>query len=245
MPPELKPQHHEPIFRAIARDIEERIICGDLRPGDLLPAELALAEQLKVNRSSVREAIRLLERNGLVARGPGKRKLRVTIPSAVDLSKVASTAMILRKVTFQNLWETMYALEPMAAAAAAMRRDDVILEKMKTNLDKTEQALGDSEALTALDIEFHDLIAEAAKNCALELSRQPLSRIFHLAYYNVISRISVGGHRLLYAHKMIYEAVRDGDAVKATNWMQKHIRDFRRGYSIAKLDMDRPIDVAP
>lgn len=235
---------NEPIFRAIARDIEERIVNGDLRPGDLLPAELAIAGQLKVNRSSVREAIRLLERNGLVAREPGKRKLRVTIPNAVDLSKVVSTAMILRKVTFQDLWEMMHALEPMAAAAAASRRDEITLKKLEDNLVRTEQALGNSEALTLLDTEFHDLITEATGNCALELSRQPLSRIFHLAYFNVISRISVGGQRLLHAHKMVYAAVRDGDPETARIWMEKHIRDFKRGYELVNLDMNQPIDVS-
>lgn len=239
---ELKPYENEPIFRAIARVIEQRIIGGALRPGDLLPAEMGLAEHLGVNRSSVREAIRLLEQNGLVAREPGKRKLRVTIPSGVDLSKVVSAAMVLRKVTFHNLWETMYALEPTAAAAAATRRDESALVVIEANLKKTEDALGDSRSLTSLDIEFHDLIAEAAKNGALELSRQPLSQVFYPAFYNVISRLSAGP-RLLFAHRMIYAAVKGRDAAKAELWMQKHIRDFKRGYDLARLDMERPIEI--
>lgn len=239
---ELKQNENEPIFRAIARAIEQRIIRGVLRPGDRLPAEMGLAEQLGVNRSSVREAIRLLEQNGLVAREPGKRKLRVTIPSSGDLSKVVSAAMVLRKVTFHNLWETMYALEPTAAAAAAARRDEGALRALEANLKKTELAMGDSESLTSLDVEFHDLIAVAAQNGALELARQPLSQVFYPVFYRVISSLSAGP-RLLFAHRMVYEAVREKDAAKAALWMQKHMRDFERGYDLAKLDMGQPIEM--
>lgn len=237
---ELKQEENEPIFRTIARAIERQIVGGALRPGDRFPAEMDLAEQLGVNRSSVREAIRLLEQNGLVAREPGRRKLRVTIPSTVDLSKVVSTAMVLRKVTFDDLWEAMYALEPAAAAAAAERRDDSLLEAMEANLRRTELALDDSSSLTALDVEFHDLIAHAAKNGAIELARQPLGQIFYPAFYGVMSRLNAGP-RLLFAHKTIFEAVRDRDTAKATLWMQKHIKDFKRGYHLANLDMTQPI----
>ena len=237
---DLNQNENEPIFRAIARAIERQIVAGVLRPGDRLPAEIDLAEGLGVNRSSVREAIRLLEQNGLVAREPGRRMLRVTIPSTIDLSKVISTAMVLRKVTFDNLWEAMAALEPAAAVAAAERRDDTVIRAMEENLKRTELALDDSSNLTALDVEFHDLVALGAKNGAIQLARQPLGQVFYPAFYSVMSRLNAGP-RLLFAHRMIVDAIRDHDPVKAGEWMRKHIEDFKRGYHLANLDINQPI----
>lgn len=237
---ELDQNENEPLFRAIARAIEARIVAGVLRPGDRLPAEIGIAEELGVNRSSVREAIRLLEQNGLVAREPGRRMLRVTIPNTIDLSKVISTAMVLRKVTFDNLWEAMVALEPAAAVAAAERRDDAVIRAMEENLIRTELALDDSSSLTALDIEFHDLVAQGSKNGAIELARQPLGQVFYPAFYSVMSRLNAGP-RLLFAHRMILEAIRDHDTAKANDWMRKHIEDFKRGYHLANLDIDQPV----
>lgn len=63
----------DPLYRQIYKILEVQILNNELKVGDTLPAEQALADNLQVHRSSVREAMRLLEENGLVERKPGAR----------------------------------------------------------------------------------------------------------------------------------------------------------------------------
>jgi GntR family transcriptional repressor for pyruvate dehydrogenase complex len=228
----------------VARTIEKEILDGIIAPGEILPSETAFAAQLGVNRSTLREALRALEQNGLVYREPGRKKLRVGAPRTVDLSRRITSAMIIQQVTFAELYDAMHAIEPATAAGAALVCEPEVLVLLDENLRKTRQALDDSVSLTELDIEFHYLVAKAARNRALDLARQPLSALFYPAFYAVMSRLNAG-ERLLAAHQQIVEAIRTKDAAVARSWMERHIEDFRRGYELANLDISdavgRPI----
>lgn len=237
------PGRPEPQHRIIARRLEARILAGEMRPGDPLPSEMGLAAELGVNRSTIREAIRLLEQNGLVRREEGRKKLMVSVPQSSDVSKRVTQAMVMQQVTFDELWEAMFALEPAAAHAAARRADAADIAAMEANLAATRQALEDKESLTALDIEFHDLVARASKNRALQLARQPLTSLFYPPFYIVMNRLNAG-QRLLVAHEQVLEAIRTRDARKAKEWMEKHVADFKRGHELADFDMSQPVEKA-
>lgn len=231
-----------PAFRLVAKAIEEKILSRTIAPGDLLPSEAGLAEQLGVNRSTIREAIRVLEQNGFVRREQGRKKLFACIPHSADISRRLTTAMVLHQVTFEELWEAMFALEPMTAEAAAHRSKEAGFEAIEKNLAETRSALKSSSSLTELDIEFHELIAKASVNRALQMARMPLSELFYPAFYAVMSRLNAG-ERLLYAHEQIYSAIRNHDVANSRLWMEKHIQDFRRGYELANLNMATPVDL--
>lgn len=230
----------ESSFRVVARTIEQQILSGEINPGDILPAEARLAEQLGVNRSTIREAIRVLEQNGFVKREPGRRKLITSIPHSGEISQRLTATMVLNQVTFEELWEAMYALEPAAAAAAAVRGDDEDFAAIEVNLAATRQALEDCASLVELDIEFHELVAKATRNRAIQMARAPLSTLFYPPFYTVMSQLNAG-QRLLTAHEHIYQAIRDHDTVNARGWMEKHIQDFERGYELANLNMNSPV----
>ncbi|MFS8037127.1 FadR/GntR family transcriptional regulator [Xanthobacter sp. AM11] len=236
------PVQAEPAFRLVARTIEEKILAGEIVPGDLLPSEAGLAEKLGVNRSTIREAIRVLEQNGFVRREAGRKKLYASIPQSGDISRRLTAAMVLHQVTFEELWEAMFALEPAAAAAAAHRGDEGDFGAIERNLEATRKALKDSTSLTELDIEFHELVAQATRNRAIQMARLPLSELFYPPFYRVMSRLNAG-ERLLAAHEAIYAGIRDHDEKRAREWMEKHILDFKRGYELANLDMTSPVDM--
>lgn len=229
----------QPAFRACAAEIKRRILAGEINPGDALPSELKLAEELGVNRSTVREAIRVLEQNGFVNRETGRKKLFAAVPQSDDISQRLKTVMVMENVTFGELWEAMYALEPTAAQAAALRRSDEDIEALERNLAVTRESLSDSKRLTELDIEFHMLVARATSNRALVAARTPIAELFYPPFLAVMSRLNAA-ERLLFAHEQIVEAIREKDAPKARAWMEKHILDFRRGYELANLDMEKP-----
>ena len=82
----FEPLDDHPAYRQIANVIEQRIVERSLRTGDPLPSESDLARQFGVNRSTVREAIRELETHGLLGRGRGEKRLRVTRPEPRHVS---------------------------------------------------------------------------------------------------------------------------------------------------------------
>lgn len=227
-------------YEQVALAIETQIMSRALVQGDALPPETVMAAQLGVNRSTLREALRTLEQNGLVYREAGRKKLRIGTPRPADLSRRFTSAMILQEVSFEELFETMRALEPATAEAAAKRATAEDIADLEDNLARTRRAVNDSASLTALDIEFHALVAKAARNRAIDLARHPLSHLFYPAFYAVMSRLNAA-ERLLIAHEHVVDAIRQGDAGTARTWMDRHISDFRRGYHLANLDMTGPV----
>ncbi len=230
----------DPTYRAVARTIEAQILSGALAVGQRLLSETAIAAHFGVNRSTVREAIRMLEQNGLVRRVNGGKRLFVSVPEQAQLASRAAAAIVLREVKFEELWGAMHCLEPAIAATAASRASPEIVAALEANLRETSERLSDWPRLVVLDIEFHDLIAQGSGNRALQLCREPISQLFYPAFAKVITGLNAG-QRLLTAHTRIVEAVRSGNAVDARLWMEKHIVDFRRGYELAALDMTAPV----
>ncbi len=232
----------QPAYQLVASTIEKRIMEGIFKPGQQVPSELELAKQLGVNRSTVREAIRVLEQSGLFFR-KSARRLVISVPSEDDVAARVSQAMILHEITFQELWETMLPLEVRAAELAAVRATEAETALLDANLAETAACIEHEQKLVALDIEFHLLVAKAARNRALLLAREPIGRLFYPAFYPVMARLNAKD-RLLSAHGEIVKGIRNHDPKHAALWMEKHIKDFRRGYELANLDMDQPVDAS-
>lgn len=228
-----------PAYQLVEESIRGMIMGGKLSPGDLLPPETELAEQLEVTRPTVREAFRSLEGAGLIKRGP-RRRMVVTAPSPRIVHNAMHEAIVLHGVTYQELWEINMALEPAAAGLAAQKISPELLDEIEENLKRTAECLDKPTKLAACDVEFHELVAKAADNHAMLLAREPLGELLFPAYATVIRNIGPG-ERLFAAHTKIFEALKKGNEKQAHTWMAKHIRDFRRGCELAGLNMDAPV----
>lgn len=229
-----------PAYMVVGQSIRAAILEGRLRPGDLLPAEHELAEQLGVTRSTVREGLRALEHAGLVERG-ARRRLRVVQPSHKAIGSAMHDVLVLQRITYRDLWEIMMALEPTAAELAATRATPEVLDSLRVNLALTADVIQDPVRLVEVDVAFHSLVAEATANMALLLARSTIARLFYPAYGEVIRRLGPG-ERLHAAHRHVATAIERGDSDMAAEWMRKHIRDFRRGCTIAGIDLDQAVD---
>lgn len=228
-----------PAYQLVEESIRGMIMSGKLTPGDFLPPETDLAEQLEVTRPTVREAFRSLEGAGLIKRGP-RRRMVVTAPSPYVVHNAMHEAIVLHGVTFQELWEIHMALEPAAAGIAATKISSEILDQIEANLARTAKCLDKPDKLAECDVEFHELVAKAADNHALLLAREPLGELLFPAYATVIRNIGPG-ERLFEAHTKIFNALKKGNEKQAQSWMSKHIKDFRRGCELAGLNLDAPV----
>ncbi|MCV0440445.1 MAG: FCD domain-containing protein [Hydrogenophaga sp.] len=229
-----------PAYRALAEAMTEQILDGRLEEGEQVPTESELCEMFGVNRSTVREAIRVLEEANLIRREHA-RKLLISKPSHQEIGSQLERALLLHEVTFDELWEAMHLLEPQMARLAAQQPQAALIERLTLNIEATQEALSRGESLVRLDIEFHGLIAQMCANRALNLAREPISRLFYPSFQRVMAKVPVAGQRLVGAHKAILDSLIRGDGAAAEMWMQKHITDFKRGLELASVDVKSPV----
>lgn len=228
-----------PAYRQVSDQLRQRIVGGEWRAGDALPIEADLSAQFAVHRSTVREALRQLEQEGLVQRN-GK-KLLVTLPHPGDLAQAAQRALRQQQVTFREVWEVASTLEPLCARLAAERITSAQLQRLQDNLAQTQALVDAGQSPVQVTIEFQAIVAEAAHNQALLLARAPMSLLMLAGYAAIAPRLPQSGARLLDAHRHVLESLRQQDAESAVAWTRKHLADHRRGFEFAGLDMDAPV----
>ena len=229
-----------PAYMVVSLELQRRILSGALKPGEALPSETDLAERFGVNRSTVREGIRHLESEGLLRRESRKR-LVVAVPDTKELAHRHTRGLVMHEVTFRELWDVANVLEPLAAELAAVSLTEEELKALGENLEQTEAAVARGESPGELDLEFHAMISEGARNRALLLAREPIGLLLYPAFEVIRPDLPQSSARLIDAHRKIYEALKARDAAGARLWAAKHIADLRRGWELLKRDFDSKV----
>ncbi len=218
----------EVIAREIVKDISDR----GLRPEDQLPPEASMVEHYGVGRASVREALRLLETQGLVRikAGPGGGPI-VGRATPKSLGRLLTLFLRLMGVTYEDLAEAMLFLEPILAEKAARRIEKSEFgDVLKASVDVTGGVLHDFDQAVAGLKNFHQLIYDAAGNRTLSLIAGAIGTTFaeHLT-----SSIDTSTFHPVAKddHMAITDAVLGGRPVLARRLMEEHIErqiDFVR-----------------
>ena len=220
--------------RKVYEQVSERLsaqIGTTLQPGDALPSERELAERYRVGRSSVREALRMLESRGLIeSRGSGTF---VIAPWRNPFQQPLSLVVAGEDVDRTQLFEVRRMLEAEAAALAAKRRSLGDLELMHEATDEMEAAIDSSQAYVAADIRYHLVIAEATGNRLLlhlmQAIRERLTEMF-----GTVFKFPGGPERSIAQHRLITQAIAAEDAERARQAMTEHI--LRVEQELAQLD---------
>jgi len=238
--PEFEPIRVEPAYRKVAAALLDRITTRAISAGERLPPETELARQFGVHRGTVREALRELETNGVLKRERGSKLMMVTRPSRDGVAANVSRALSLHDVSYHDVWEALTALEPPIAAAAARQRDAQDLARIDAVLARPVAEL-DTDAAVEQAAEFFRAIGEATHNGVFMLAHEPLVQLLVPSLGAMIDKVPQARARISDAQKKLATALRDRDPDSAQEWMAKHIRDFRRGFDIAGIALERRI----
>jgi GntR family transcriptional regulator, transcriptional repressor for pyruvate dehydrogenase complex len=228
----------EPAYRKVAAAIGERIVNRSLREGERLPPEAELARQFGVNRSTIREALRELESRGLVKRRPGSKLMSVSRPQHNAVAAGVSRALVMHDVTFLEVWSALTILEPPIAEAAARARSADDLASVVDASERFAALNADTGRAVQCAADFFRCIGRATHNQVLGLAQEPLLQLLVPSLQVMIDKVPQARLRIATAQKRIVQALEQRDADGARTWMAKHIRDFRKGYEIAGIDLE-------
>src|SRR5215813_3411884 len=195
---------------------------GVLKPGARLPSERELATKFGVARSSLRQALKVLEVMGVITQRVGDGSYLNKDASAV-LAVPMDFLFLLDDTSVQELVEMRLIVEPALAARAAERATAADIALMKQAIAEFESSEGDRVKLVGADLLFHRRIFQATGN---RLSGR-LFHMIHRAMLNmmmVTSRMVDLGHTLRF-HINILEAIEQKDPRQAARLMSEHLVD--------------------
>ncbi|MEV7013738.1 FCD domain-containing protein [Streptosporangium sp. NPDC051022] len=164
--PEPSGLRHGPVVPQLENLLRELLREQRWKAGERLPSEVRLAEELGVGRSSVREAVRLLARDGLLDVRHGSGTFVVAPPPVTE--ETPDVRQLLRRARLLEAYEVRRALEVEAARLAAQRIRPEDVERLRSRLrDRQDRAGGDPAAFVDADLEFHHAIMELSGNAVL------------------------------------------------------------------------------
>jgi DNA-binding GntR family transcriptional regulator len=195
----------ELLSATVKRLVLDRIVSGHYPPGARI-VEFQLAKELGVSQSPVREALRELAAVGIVTILP-RRGARVRLPSAKELADVS----VVRAE-----------VDGLAARLAAGRMPDDILAALEALIEEMLAALarGDFSGVTDADVRFHELIADASENHALERAFDQLAPFARTFITLTLPGVDV--RDIVLQHRPILEALRAHDAERAAGAARAH-----------------------
>jgi DNA-binding FadR family transcriptional regulator len=210
----------------VVRELGRRIVTGELRPGDVLPREEALAVSMEVSRTALREALKVLTAKGLIEARPkiGTRVRQMEFWNQLDADVLSWRCASMPTDDFiDKLVEMREIIEPAAAAAAARKRTTAQLAKIDAAYRQMEASRNSDEWAVA-DLSFHDAVLHATGN---ELMISLFSVVESaLGMFFVLSAQTAGDFKYsLPHHQKVLEAVRRQQPEVARKAMQSMIAD--------------------
>lgn len=215
---------------AIYKQISEKILAGELQPGDRLPSERAMMDLFQRSRPSIREALRMLERNGLVQIIPGTRGALVTTPGSSTISESLQNLIMMESVPEKDLLECRENTELQAALWACERRTPEQLIEMKEIIDPLNEKT-DIETIIESDLMFHKLIAKASHNKVMQIVNSVLHQVVWTTLRDAYEKKDAKGKRLMIKeilsdHAEIYNCIEKQDQKKCRTVIENHMRKF-------------------
>lgn len=224
---------------AVVHDLVETITRGDLQPGDALPPEEKLAQHFAVSRTVIRESVKRVEEKGLIDVAPGRGTIVRPKSSWNVLDPVVLAVLLENDSTLGVLDEIAViraSLEGAMSAATARHHTQEQAALVSEALHLMEKSLDDPDAFAEADLEFHFLVMTLSENeLASNITKILFSRARQSARF-LGNQTSEAFHATLDEHRLVHDAIIDGDPAAAESAMRAHILDAwqRRRYPTAR-----------
>ncbi len=231
------------VAEVVAGVLRERIIDGELRDGDLLPKQDELLEEFRISRPSLREALRILENEGLltVRRGNVGGSV-IEVPTADTSAYTFGLVLQSRRGTIADLAAAIKHIEPITAGLCAARPDraTTVVPQLRENLDETASNMADGQRFTALARAFHERMVGCCGNETLILTVGALESLWSEQERRWAQRAASAGsypeHRyrrdVQAAHVALVAAIEAGQVDKASRLVRRHLEQSQH-YALA------------
>ncbi|MGH3438217.1 MAG: FadR/GntR family transcriptional regulator [Sciscionella sp.] len=197
---------------------------GQLRPGDRLPAERELCERFGVSRVTVREALRVLESNGLIDIRVGARGgAFVTAPSRDRVGEGLTDLLLLSALNPADVTEVRFILELGIVQAVCERATDEDISELRSICHDARAALARSEYSMALSATFHVRVAESTHNPAVVMLVESFRGALLMSLEAAHNRAPEMGRLGVDEHESFVDAVAARDAKLARRIMREHL----------------------
>lgn len=215
----------------VAADIRARILSGELDEG--LPTEMVLLEEFSVSRPTLREALRILETEGLVRTRRGKQGGAVVSRPTVDTAAY-HLGLVLQSVgaDLNDLATARHLLEPLCVSLAAQRDDrEKVAAELEELVDESKELMGDGAAFTASLLRFHEQLVKSCQNQTLQILVGTVERVWDSQERAWALEASESGEypdeegqrHALESHRRIARRIAKGDPEGAARASRNHL----------------------
>lgn len=214
-----EPVDRESVVNIVLNKIKEKLLLGELKPGDKLPSENELSEKLRVGRPSVREAIKMLKALGVVEVRHGNGTY---IANSININAINPLifSLILQRGKGKDLLELRRIFEVGYTRLAIEKADDEDIKNIENALKKHEEAikLNEADKLGEREIEFHLSILNSTKNPLVIRIGHTILELLKPSIEKTTKKFK---ERAVEDHKRIFEAIKERDVAKVEKIIEK------------------------
>lgn len=221
------------VFQDVVEQIQQAILDGRLKTGDILPAERELKAMFNISRGTLREALRVLEQKGLI-----EIKLGIgggSVVKAVDTEQISESLGLLirsQKVSLNHLAEFREDVEGIVAAHAAVRSTQGDIQKLKLLLDQAQtcfkQGSSQRNAFIEIDKQIHMRLADITGNPIYTSVLHSIHDNIHRYYDKFLSMENRELQENYQDLCDLIQAVENGNVDLARKIAQRHVKRFNQ-----------------
>ncbi|GAB2723578.1 FadR/GntR family transcriptional regulator [Paenibacillus thermoaerophilus] len=228
----IKKIKYHRVYEDVIEQIENLILEGNLAPGDVLPTERELAQAFGISRGTLREAFRILEREGLIETRPGGgRFLSKNLNKAEDKSRIIEN---IERATIIELLEAREIFETGIVELAAKRATEPDILEIAAALEKWGKIDSDSDDPTSPDQAFHLSIAKATHNVVLV---NLIDLHMDLLQKTMRKTVDIPGRKeeVYKEHFNIFQAIKEKNPAKAREAILYHLQQVKQNIQSSKV----------
>ena len=212
--------------------IKEMIIDGRLKPGERLPSERTLMDMMGKSRPTIREALRMLESNGLIRTSHGKSGAEVVSLTDSCLTKPLTNMINLNQISYSDLAETRLLIEDRAVEVACEKRTEDDLRTMREYISRARANRDNIDEFLKCDLLFHEAMCNASRN--------KFATMIDNVCHEMVEDILKGSYQLkstkdkqdamideiLFYHAKLVESIEARNVEDARKYLNTHLDSF-------------------